>query len=90
MLHVLIPLGDDFTFKNASDSFGRWERKVFEFETKFESKGFDADFQYSNVSLFFDKIGEDGSKISTYKGDFMPFIEPKGGWTDYWSGYYAT
>lgn len=52
--------------------------------------GFDAQFQYSNVSNFFDKIGEGHNEISTFRGDFMPFIEEKGIWTDYWSGYYAT
>ena len=67
-----------------------WESKVDIFKNDAWLKGYNASLIYSNVSYFFDKIGEGNNLISTYKGDFMPFIEPKEGFTDYWSGYYHT
>lgn len=86
----MMPLGDDFTFQHSNETFRYWEQKIEKFKSDAFEKGFNAQVEYSNVSHFFDKIGEGETLISTYKGDFMPFIEPKGYWTDYWSGYYHT
>jgi hypothetical protein len=53
------------------------------------SSGMDVEVLYSDISLYFDKIGEDVT-FSTYNGDFMPYIEPLGWSTDYWTGFYTS
>jgi hypothetical protein len=52
--------------------------------------GYELEIFYSDLGTFFDKSGDMDAKLFSYDGDFMPYIEPMGWSTDFWTGYYTS
>ena len=45
---------------------------------------------YSDLPTYFSQAAKSPSSLISYHGDFMPYIEPLGWNTDYWTGFYTS
>jgi len=55
-----------------------------------ERSHYDLEIFYSSLPNYFLELSKSGAKFEQYKGDFIPYIEPMGWQTDYWTGFYTS
>lgn len=88
--HVLGILGDDFAFQNAKPVFDKWSEIETNLKTTAANYKYDLEIFYSSLPNYFDLLSQSDAKFNSYKGDFIPYIEPMGWQTDYWTGFYTS
>lgn len=91
--HVMAAFGDDFAFQQAEQDFNKWNEFMEAIKTVGRNSGYEVEILYSDIYLYFSQIGSGESKLHSYNGDFIPYIEPKtwgGSGTDFWTGFYTS
>jgi hypothetical protein len=89
-IHVMIPFGDDFAFERAAEDFDHYSLISRALVAIGKSKGYDTECMYSDIGFFFSKSITENQTLVSFNGDFIPYVEPMGYITDYWTGFYTS
>ncbi|KAL0223649.1 hypothetical protein P9112_003039 [Eukaryota sp. TZLM1-RC] len=81
--HVMVPVGDDFKFKQAEKQFANWEMLMNSINERYD----DVDIYWSTPEIYLDKVLEEKVEFPVYNGDFFPYSDNADA---YWTGYYST
>lgn len=86
--HVLIPLGNDFAYQNASIIFNNMSI-VMKYVNERSSQYQDAKVFYSTLPEYFESVFSFLSNVSfpEYDGDFLPYTSFLDTW---WTGFYTS
>ncbi|CAF0850007.1 unnamed protein product [Brachionus calyciflorus] len=88
---VLIPVGDDFMYRNMRDSLSQFENYEKLMKYLNEKEEFNVNIQWGTLKDYFDKLRENNEKyeigISSFSGDFFTYADRE---DHYWSGYFTT
>ncbi|XP_059084472.1 alpha-mannosidase 2-like [Tigriopus californicus] len=87
---VLVPLGDDFTYKHDIE----WDQQYSNYKIliDFINQGnYNAEISFGTLSDYFEEVRKRTTKFDTLSGDFFVYSDVfSEGRPAYWSGYYTT
>ncbi|KAL0222279.1 hypothetical protein RCL1_002133 [Eukaryota sp. TZLM3-RCL] len=81
--NLLVPVGDDFKFKNAKRQYENWEMLMENINSRYS----DVEIKWSTPDKYLDDLLESKPNLPIFSGDFFPYADNS---DSYWTGYYST
>ncbi|KAL0244362.1 hypothetical protein GEMRC1_008446 [Eukaryota sp. GEM-RC1] len=81
--HVMVPVGDDFKFKQANKQYENWERLI----ENINSRNDDVEIFWSTPEMYLEAINKEKKEFPVFYNDFFPYADNS---DSYWSGFYST
>ena len=88
--HVMVLFGDDFGFKKAEKVFEHLDDFIPILNKEGESRGYETVTKYSSIYEYFEILKTIDIEHGKFKGDFLPYVESRSSWNDFWTGFYST
>ncbi|CAI2376267.1 unnamed protein product [Moneuplotes crassus] len=89
-INSMVCLGDDFFYVNAPQLFKKFDELLGGLEKEGKNNGMEVKAKYSSLYKYFEGLHDSNTTYGLFKGDFLPYNEPKKDYEDFWTGYYST